>query len=456
MLFGLLLALSSPRSALAADEVSIEQTFSDADEMLFNASGNTLKYQSFTASSTNVSMVSLNILGVHGPNTFSVELCEISSLTSLSCTDTPQESAGRDYTDFSTTGWYDFDFSTPYPTTAGHYYLIKVKETDADATGMNIRASNYDGDKYADGRLYYEGYGWTLTNRDFAFKVYTDPAAGGTTLAITSQSFDSISQILTLSGTCAQYGSGYYQMTISSATSTGIDPLGPWRGGLVDCHASSSPNFTAIYNGSGLIGTTTIYIDDSFYHPTSSPNVASVDQNFSPATTTDWEFSVGYMSEDDPAGTAHRIACTDAEWAETDWWTEIKCNSVFTWYKIYFGLRDQVKSGIGGLINSTKIIFPFSLATRINQCWTDSATATIPSTLSWLAGDEGGDVKLTMPASWTSTTTTITLWGPGLAAGNEDVEDVFENIRGLSPYVMATLSLIGIIIFSWKVSHQKD
>lgn len=98
---------------------------------------------------------------------------------------------------------------------------------------------------------------------------YDDTWSAVPPLEILTSSFDDITGILSLSGTCGQNGSGVYQMKLvgladNATTSQPVlpDPLGVDRGMLVDCIDNA---WSAEYAGGGLTGVHYIAIDDTFY-----------------------------------------------------------------------------------------------------------------------------------------------------------------------------------------------
>ena len=238
---------------------------------------------------------------------------------------------------------------------------------------------------------YYEGFA-------LALKATAPPAPDGLTIAIND--FDAITQQLHLYGLCDQQGSGINQMRIigladNATTSQPVlpDPLGVARGTLVDCDG----NYNAYYDGYGLLGTHTIAIDDTFF----GTQWVTWTQDFNASSTPEWTFSYGYMSQDDPTGTASRLACSDAEWATPDpvigidWlsattsvpafnFTKIKCNIVKQYYVSLFSLRDQAKLAGVNAGEALGNMFPFNFSTVLKNAWAQSASSTMPTGLEFL------------------------------------------------------------------------
>jgi len=335
-----------------------------------------------------------------------------------------------------------FDPSDP---TITHTFTwsVPVGTPDSDDCYFTLSSNNNGGGLYAESTAVDTGYGLginqTTVNNTYhiPFKLYESDATAND-LAITEQAFNPATKGVFLAGTCTRYGSGIQQMSLYADANP--DPNGIWNaqnGGLVDCKPDNT--WTAYYIGLGMVATHTLFIDDSLYHATWTPYAVSVDQDFSATTTSlDWTGSVGYMSHDDPDGTAHRLACTDDEWADSNWWTQIRCGSSYLLWRSFLGIRNQMTDTIAGTENLLKSVFPFSIPANLISSWSESATAELPSSLDWLNPQDGnGDVALEMPAWITGgATSSVPVWGPAIfgTAGNP-VRDTLSHIRAFTTYI---------------------
>ncbi len=258
-------------------------------------------------------------------------------------------------------------------------------------------------------------------------KIYTSvtlnpvaEAPTGTGLAITYQNYQADNKQLFLRGTCEQNGSGIGQMEIYLDYSTSTV-------NLLDIFAwNSAPGYVSCYNdtwstyirGFPLSGTHTIFIDDSFYHSTSTPNVVSVEQNFtySPVPI--------YATSTILGKTPDELACSDAEWADTDWWTQLRCGSVSAFYSFLNTSQEIVSnivnSFIGGFVTTFQTIFPFNIPVNIYDSWTSSASSTLPADMAWLDNeiDAEGNISINIGSAFPTiaSTATTTLWGKDIGA----------------------------------------
>lgn len=272
--------------------------------------------------------------------------------------------------------------------------------------------------------------------------------------------YDPWQGILYLSGSCDTYGSGLYQMTKGVATSSENAANDNYITKLYDsnyqvnCIGNRFETFLWQYEmPSGLLtGTSTVYVNDTFFHPTSSPNMISVDINFAMTTTTkEWEFSVGYMSEDSPDYTATNLACTPDEWASTNWWTDLRCQIAKRLYIASFGVRDWSKDNISSKGTIIKSVFPYSVSNDINKSWVNSASATLPSNLAWINGADGsGNIKISVFGAATSTT----IWGPAIFSQNASTTEAFANVKNITTYILWGLFILWLIYTAWEVKNH--
>jgi hypothetical protein len=293
------------------------------------------------------------------------------------------------------------------------------------------------------------------------------PAPIGLTIAIND--FDGITQRLHLYGLCDQYGSGINQMEIigladDATTSQPVlpDPLGVGRGMLVDCDGT----YNAYYDGYGLLGTHTIAVDDTFF----GTQWVTWTQDFNATSTPEWTFSYGYMSQDDPSGTASRLACSDEEWATPDpvigidWlsattsvpafnFTKIKCNIVKQYYISMFSIRDQAKSAGVNAGEALGNMFPFNFSTALKNAWTQSASSTMPTGLEFL-NTENASGTISIPVKIGNATGTVPIWGTAIFHNNASSTAAFNSIRTVSTWLIRLAFFALIIFLGSKIYHE--
>lgn len=294
-----------------------------------------------------------------------------------------------------------------------------------------------------------------------------NPPPSGLTIAIND--FDATTQRLHLYGLCEQSGSGINQMRIvgladNATTSQPVlpDPLGVWRGSLVDCDGT----YNAYYDGGGLTGTHWVAIDDTFY----GTQWVVWEQDFNATSTPDWEFSYGYMSQDDPEGTASRLACSDTEWATPDpvigidWlsattsvpafnFTKIKCNIAKQWYISMFSIRDQSKTAGNNAALALQQIFPFNFSKAIQNSWAQSASSTLPSGLEFL-NSEDSNGNITVPITIGQSTSSIPIWGNAIFKNSSSTEAAYTGVRTVSTWLIRLAFLALVIILGSKIYHE--
>lgn len=306
-------------------------------------------------------------------------------------------------------------------------------------------------------------------------------------LSLITTDFDAITQKLTMTGNCIINGSGINQLEIvgladNATTSQPVypDPLGLWRGGLCDCIDRPAPStgyYNCNYDGSGLVGTHTIAVDNTFFGTT----WVTINQDFSASTSTpDWTFSYGYMSEDDPAGTAYRLACTDAEWATPDpvfgieWlnattsapalnFTKISCNIKKSYWIANFSIRDQIKNAGTAATDNLQNIFPFNFASAIRNSWLQSASSTLPTSLSFLDNQEtNGDITVPIsPGLAGNSSSTMVIWGSSVFNTSTSTTAAFASVKAASTWAFRGLLFVVYFIIAKKVykelnGHQDD
>jgi len=298
-------------------------------------------------------------------------------------------------------------------------------------------------------------------------------STGGIALAITSQTYHSDTNYLILEGTCDRYGSGVNQMWAYTGYLGNITDM---RGLPVSCGLSNT--FYIYWDTSGMpTGTTTFFVDDSFYHPTSSPNAVSVEQYLqtSATNTLDWTGSVGYMSQDDPANSAKNLACTDAEWNTPDPvldfgfattsipffnLTRLKCQAIKALYIVAFGIRNTATTLVKSAGSQLAAIFPFNIPVKIKESWDASASSTMPGALSWLdITDASGNAYIYVPHDWTgqASDTPVLVWGTDVFTPSGSTSaTLFGHIRSLSTYLLWAMFIWGVWNRARKIYAKID
>lgn len=289
------------------------------------------------------------------------------------------------------------------------------------------------------------------------------------TLTIASNDFNYETQILHLYGLCTQQGSGINQLRIigladNATTSQPVlpDPLGVDRGSLVDCNGT----YNAYYNGFGLVGTHFVAVDDTFY----GSEWVTWKQDFNATSTPDWEFSYGYMSEDDPKGTASRLACSDDEWATPDpvigidWlsattsvpafnFTKIKCQIIKQYYISMFSLRDQIKSAGNNSATVLGNMFPFNFSTAIKNAWTQSASSTLPTGLEFLNSSNASGT-ISIPVTIGNASGSVPIWGTAIFNKNASSTAAYNSIRTVSTWLIRLAFFALIFLLGSKIYHE--
>jgi len=324
------------------------------------------------------------------------------------------------------------------------------------ATTTSITMSTY-------GNFYYNTWYIWVTLKPSA------PPNPPSTLTIAINDFDTTTQLLHLYGLCEQVGSGINQMRIvgladNATTSQPVlpDPLGVGRGGLIDCNGT----YNAYYDGYGLTGTHWVAIDDTFY----GTDWVTFEQDFNASSTPDWEFSYGYMSQDDPDGTASRLACSDEEWATPDpvigidWlsattsvpafnFTKIKCQIIKQYYISMFSLRDQVKSMGASSASVLGNMFPFNFSTAIKNAWTQSASSTLPTGLEFLNSSNASGT-ISIPVTIGNASGSVPIWGTAIFNKNASSTAAYNSIRTVSTWLIRLAFFFLVFLLGSKIYHE--
>jgi hypothetical protein len=305
---------------------------------------------------------------------------------------------------------------------------------------------------------------------DGGFSIFHSvPIVPTSTLTIAINDFNSETQLLHLYGLCSQQGTGINQMRIigladNATTSQPVlpDPLGVDRGSLVDCNGT----YNAYYNGFGLVGTHFVAVDDTFY----GSEWVTWEQDFNATSTPDWEFSYGYMSEDDPTGTASKLACSDEEWATPDpvigidWlsattsvaafnFTKIKCQIIKQYYISMFSLRDQIKSAGHNSATVLGNMFPFNFSTAIKNAWTQSASSTLPTGLEFLNSSNASGT-ISIPVTIGNASGSVPIWGTAIFNKNASSTAAYNSIRTVSTWLIRLAFFALVFLLGSKIYHE--
>jgi hypothetical protein len=371
-------------------------------------------------------------------------------------------------------------YSGTYPSTAWtNRYQTKTYFTGADVRALIMDDTVVNSGTY---KAVGVGYGSEGSSNQASIIAELNYAPAIPPLSIESFIYDSFNGIITTWGYCTKYGSGIGQMDFYATSYP--DPNGGWRtrnytfGGdqfmtNIDCTTVSGETYAqwgAHYDTTGMVGTTTFFIDDTFY----GSYTASTSLELLPiGSGEDWQGSYGYMSSDDPEYTAHNLACTDTEWATPDpvigidWlnattsiaafnFTVIKCNIIKQWWIATFGIRDQAKNAMSGTGSAMGNMFPFNFSTAINNSWATSASSTMPSSLAWLSGaDANGNVNISVFNNSSSTAATSTpIWGTAIFSQSASSTAAYAGIRSFTTYLLWGLFFLWLLYTAYEVKNH--
>ena len=147
-----------------------------------------------------------------------------------------------------------------------------------------------------------------------------------------------------------------------------------------------------------------------------------------------------------------QYVCSAEEWADTSWWTRLRCGGVYNALSIFGKVTNGIKNFIPNQVQRIKNIFPFSIPLKIYESWTDSADTGYPSDLAFLdVADVNGNIGFAVPEEWVGTSTTILpMWGPQVFTDNSDLYDFFAFIRSFSTYSLWIAFFFGL----WSLGHD--
>lgn len=145
----------------------------------------------------------------------------------------------------------------------------------------------------------------------------------------------------------------------------------------------------------------------------------------------------------------HDIVCSEEDWtySGSNIFISAKCNILETLLSIPLGIInwsiDILKIAVNFFVDKVTNIFPFVIIKNIFLSWQGSATATLPSQLNWLLG-ENGKFYLYIPSAWGGTTSSIEVWGSDIWGTNTATTNIYASIRFLSTYLEWTIFLFSL------------
>jgi len=355
-----------------------------------------------------------------------VGICEVASLTSMSCLDTastslftiPAAGSGTNYL-------MSVAISPPHETTIGHFYKINITNTYGSGAPI-VQTNTYTAAPLSDANFYY--YGGLVDTQDMVGQIYYESTLDATPLALSLQFFDSNTGTLELTGTCDTVGTGAGQIFVYYSS------LGDPYGQHSECFGDT---WAVNYNNPLLHGTSTVTIRDVFHSTT-----ITATQDFGSVSTEPWTGSVGYIGTGEASSTAHALACSASEYASANWWDQFKCSVFQTGLNVSYGFSDWGKATALGAGRSASYIFPFNFVTGVKNSWDLSATSTLSTDLDVFAlGTSTTNIGMPVPPALAggSTTTKLVLWGPSILQPNSDVAKIITAIRLVTTLVMWAL-----------------
>jgi len=153
---------------------------------------------------------------------------------------------------------------------------------------------------------------------------------------------------------------------------------------------------------------------------------------------------------------AYDLACSATEWADTSWWTQIRCSTFYSLLYIPIGVVNFGMTSISYLTGLVSNIFPFNLAFQIYDSWDDSSVGGLPSALSYFdQGDANGNFYIYVPSAWSGgATTSVLVFGEGITGGNTLMDNFFAGIRAISTYLMWAGFIYFIYAFGKKIYEE--
>jgi len=146
---------------------------------------------------------------------------------------------------------------------------------------------------------------------------------------------------------------------------------------------------------------------------------------------------------------AHSMACPDDQWNATSTYlglngTLLKCEIVEGLLNMGQGFVNIIQAAAKKVMDAITFLFPVNLIVNINNSWTESASSTIPTAISWLTSEIDSDGNITLdPTSAFSSSTAVILtptptiiWGKDMGGTSADWEIWRLRIRDLIGYII--------------------
>jgi len=149
----------------------------------------------------------------------------------------------------------------------------------------------------------------------------------------------------------------------------------------------------------------------------------------------------------------HSLVCTSEEWASTDTWQILKCNTLYSLLSIWKSLSSLVQKIATTGAQSISSMFPFNLAFLISEAWSDSSNQ-LPSELSYFdIVSESGDLTLDVSSQFPGSTSTV-IFGASLFPSGTATGDFLRGVKAFSTYVLWFLFIIGLVNRIRKVYNE--
>jgi len=213
-------------------------------------------------------------------------------------------------------------------------------------------------------------------------------------------------------------GTGYFTISGSSDTAATIPYSLKWEN-------STKTTINAIYNTNWHFSTSSV--DD----------ILSIIGTSSASTTVNFNFWGNYS-----------VGSCDLTGS---WWNDLMCFSTRLVLAVPLKLVAWVATGMGNAITYiASNLFPFNIPVQFVNCWTDSATDSLPASLEMFAPDGSGDLTWTIPSALAGATSSIVVWGPSMTDGDTTADGFFAGVRAFSTYIQ----WFGFIMSLWVLGKR--
>ena len=157
-------------------------------------------------------------------------------------------------------------------------------------------------------------------------------------------------------------------------------------------------------------------------------------------------------------GNAHTMACNATDWADSSWWTQIRCGTGEALLFIPYTIIDALKAMIYSLADAVAVIFPFNIPAQVFKSWQDSATAVLPAQFNWLKiADSQGNVYIHFPAalSGSAQSTPILVWGHDIfTPDGSTLATLFGHIKDFSVLGLYLAFIYGVWATGKKILNE--